>query len=114
MSTASLKITGPVYLLNDSSISLRGDTDISLDNSLIPNAGLCDLLMQSTGTVHVKDLGNSTYPLDEVSLTGSSIDLQGTITAKSLEINCESCSSGICPPGTYTTCPAVSSEKQSR
>ena len=47
--------------------------------------------MQSTGTVHVKDLGNSSYPLDEVSLTGSFVDLQGTITANSLEINGKTC-----------------------
>ena len=113
-SAASLKITGPIYLLNDSSISLRGDTDITLDNSLVPNAGLCDLIMQSTAVIKTQDLGSSSYSLREVSLTGSSIELQGTITAQSLTINGTTCSSGSCSSGTYTTCPSVSSEKQSR
>ncbi|MBX9923013.1 MAG: filamentous hemagglutinin N-terminal domain-containing protein [Rhabdochlamydiaceae bacterium] len=114
ISTGLLNVTGPIYLLNDNSISLTADTGITLDNSLVPNAGLCDLIMQSTGVIKTQDLGNSSYPLNDVSLTASSIQLQGTITAKSLEINCETCASGNCPPGTYTTCPSVSSEKQSR
>ncbi|MBX9923012.1 MAG: filamentous hemagglutinin N-terminal domain-containing protein [Rhabdochlamydiaceae bacterium] len=113
-STGLLNITGPIYLLNDESISLTGDAGIALDNDLVPNAGSCDLIMQSTGIVTTQNLGSSSYPLNDVFLTASSIQLQGTITAKSLEINCETCSSGICPPGTYTTCPSLSSEKQSR
>ena len=114
MSTGFLNITGPIYLLNDNSISLTGDTGITLDNSLVPNAGLCDLIMQSTAVIKTQDLGSSSYSLREVSLTGSSIELQGTITAQSLTINGTTCSSGSCSSGTYTTCPEVSSKKQSR
>ena len=114
MSTGLLNITGPIYLLNDNSISLTGDTGITLDNDLVPNAGSCDLIMQSTGIVTTQDLGSSSYPLNDVSLTGSSIELQGTITAQSLTINGTTCSSGSCSSGTYTTCPPTSSEKRSR
>ncbi|MBX9923011.1 MAG: filamentous hemagglutinin N-terminal domain-containing protein [Rhabdochlamydiaceae bacterium] len=113
-SNAFLSISGPIYLLNDNSISLTGDTGITLDNNLVPNAGLCDLIMQSIAVVKTQDLGNSSYPLNDVSLTVASIELQGTITANSLEINCETCASGNCPPGIYSSCPESNSQKQSR
>ena len=69
-SSASVAISGPVMLFVSS--TLRGDTGITLDQDLSPNAGSVDLsLKASNGTISVKNLGTDTSPLNNISIVSA-------------------------------------------
>ena len=86
---SSVAISGPITIF--APITLRGDTGITLDEDLSPNAGSVDLtLLASNGTISVKNLGTDIGALNNISIISTGpiepgklicdwgIDLRGT------------------------------------